>query len=158
MRTMLTIGELSQRSGIPASTLRYYDRLGLLPAERTSGNQRRYPRAALRRVSFVRLAQRVGVSLDEIAEALDGLPNSRTPDTADWARLSLGWRERLDDRIALLEGLRDRLSNCIGCGCLSLRTCVLYNPSDELGAEGPGPRTLLPPRERAETIWKTDGS
>lgn len=155
---MLTIGELSERSGIPASTLRYYDRVGLLHAERTAGNQRRYPRSALRRVSFVRLAQRVGVSLQEIAAALDGLPDSRTPDAADWAKLSLGWRERLDERIALLEGLRDRLSSCIGCGCLSLRSCALYNPDDALATEGPGPRNLLPPRERAENIWKTDGS
>jgi MerR family redox-sensitive transcriptional activator SoxR len=153
---MLTIGELSTRSGIATSTLRYYDRLGLLRAERSIGNQRRYPRAALRRVSFVRVAQRVGLSLDEIAEALAGLPEERTPDTADWARLSLGWRDRLDERIALLEGLRDRLSSCIGCGCLSLRSCVLYNPDDALGGEGPGPRNLLPPRERAESVWKTD--
>jgi len=139
----LTIGELAQRSGVATSTLRYYDRLGLIPAARSSGNQRRYPRSALRRVSFVRVAQRVGVSLDEIASALATLPNDRTPTKADWERLSRRWHQRLDERIAMLERLRERLTGCIGCGCLSLRTCRLYNPDDELAASGTGPRRVL---------------
>lgn len=139
----ITIGELAQRSGVPTSTLRYYDRLGLIPAERSAGNQRRYPRSALRRVAFVRVAQRIGVGLDEISAALSTLPNDRTPTKADWQRLSNAWGERLDARIALLERLRDRLTGCIGCGCLSLRTCALYNSGDALAATGDGPRRVL---------------
>lgn len=139
----LTIGELAERSGVPASTLRYYDKLGLIPAERSSGNQRRYPRSALRRVAFVRVAQRIGVGLDEIAAALATLPNDRTPTKADWQRLSRMWGHRLDERIAMLERLRNRLTGCIGCGCLSLRTCALYNSGDVLAATGDGPRRVL---------------
>lgn len=142
----LTIGELAERSGVPASTLRYYDRLGLIPAERSAGNQRRYPRTSLRRVAFVRIAQRIGVSLDEIADALAMLPSDRTPTKADWQRLSRSWRDGLDERIMMLERLRDRLSGCIGCGCLSLRSCALYNPGDTLAAEGDGPRRILDPK------------
>ncbi len=145
MQHSWTIGELAQRSGITTSTLRYYDRLGLIPAERSAGNQRRYPQAALRRVAFVRVAQQVGIALDEIAEALASLPHDRAPTKADWTRLSRGWQRRLDERIALLDGLRNRLTSCIGCGCLSLRSCALYNPADVLAAEGAGPRKLLPP-------------
>jgi MerR family redox-sensitive transcriptional activator SoxR len=139
----LTIGEMSARSGVPASALRYYETMGLIRSMRTGGNQRRYERAELRRVAFIRIAQRVGVSLDEIAEALAGLPDSRTPTRADWAHLSAAWRTRLSERIALLERLRDRLSSCIGCGCLSLRLCQISNPGDELADEGAGPRRLL---------------
>ncbi|MGH8890070.1 MAG: redox-sensitive transcriptional activator SoxR [Acidothermaceae bacterium] len=139
----LTIGELAERSGVATSTLRYYDRLGLIPAARSSGNQRRYPRSALRRVSFVRVAQRVGVSLEEVAEALATLPNDRTPTKADWERLSRHWHQRLDERIAMLVRLRERLTGCIGCGCLSLRTCRLYNPDDSLAETGAGPRRIL---------------
>src|SRR5262245_30338990 len=136
----LTIGELAARSGVPTSALRFYERLGLITADRTAGNQRRYARAMLRRVSFIRIAQRVGLSLDEIAEPLATLPSGRTPTKADWARLSARWRTRLDEQMALLERLRDRLTGCIGCGCLSLRRCQIVNPDDELTAEGPGPR------------------
>lgn len=143
----LTIGELSERSGVPTSALRYYDRLGLIPADRSAGNQRRYPRSSLRRVAFVRVAQRVGVTLDEIAEALATLPPDRTPTKADWQRLSRVWHERLDDRIDMLVRLRDRLSGCIGCGCLSMKSCQLYNPSDELARHGAGPRRVLEPDE-----------
>lgn len=143
--TSLTIGELSHRSGVAPSALRYYERLGLIRAQRTGGNQRRYERAELRRVAFIRIAQQVGVSLDEIREALASLPESRTPTRADWAALSARWRGRLDERIAFLERLRDDLTGCIGCGCLSLKRCRLYNPDDELAAEGAGPRRLLPP-------------
>jgi MerR family redox-sensitive transcriptional activator SoxR len=143
MQDALTIGELAARSGVAPSALRYYERLGLIRARRTTGNQRRYDRSMLRRVSFVRIAQQVGVSLEEIREALASLPESRTPNRADWARLSVRWRGRLQERIELLERLRDRLGDCIGCGCLSLQRCRLYNPDDELAAEGPGPRRLL---------------
>jgi MerR family redox-sensitive transcriptional activator SoxR len=148
MQDSLTIGELAARSGVPASALRYYERLGLIRADRTSGNQRRYDRAELRRVSFIRISQRVGVSLEEIREALTALPRSRTPTKADWARLSARWRRRLDEQIGLLERLRDNLTGCIGCGCLSLRRCALSNPSDELAALGPGPHHLLRTAER----------
>jgi MerR family redox-sensitive transcriptional activator SoxR len=143
MQDALTIGELAARSGVAPSALRYYERLGLIRARRTTGNQRRYDRSTLRRVSFVRIAQQVGISLEEIRAALASLPESRTPTRADWARLSIRWRGRLQERIDLLERLRDRLGGCIGCGCLSLQRCQLYNPDDELAAEGPGPRRLL---------------
>jgi MerR family redox-sensitive transcriptional activator SoxR len=143
MQDSLTIGELAARSGVAPSALRYYERLGLIRAARTSGNQRRYERSELRRVAFIRIAQQVGVSLEEVRVALASLPQSRTPTRADWARLSARWRNRLDDQIALLERLRDELTGCIGCGCLSLQRCRLYNPGDELAAEGPGPRRLL---------------
>jgi len=148
MQDSLTIGELAARSGVPASALRYYERLGLIRAGRTGGNQRRYDRAELRRVSFIRIAQRVGVSLEEIREALSALPEARTPTKADWARLSGRWRRRLDEQIGLLERLRDNLTGCIGCGCLSLQRCALSNPSDELAALGPGPHHLLRTAER----------
>jgi MerR family redox-sensitive transcriptional activator SoxR len=142
----LTIGELAARSGVAPSALRYYEQLGLVRSERTAGNQRRYRRSELRRVAFVRIAQQVGVSLEEIRAALAQLPGERTPTSADWAHLSEAWRQRLDERIGLLERLRDTLDGCIGCGCLSLDRCSLYNPGDELAAEGPGPRRLLHPR------------
>jgi MerR family redox-sensitive transcriptional activator SoxR len=145
MGVTLTIGELAVRSGVPASALRYYESRGLIRAARTTGNQRRYDRAELRRVAFVRIAQRVGLSLEEIADALATLPRGRTPTKADWARLSATWRTRLDERIELLERLRERLSSCIGCGCLSLRRCRIANPDDVLAAEGDGPRFLLRP-------------
>jgi MerR family transcriptional regulator, redox-sensitive transcriptional activator SoxR len=139
----LTIGELSARSGVPASALRFYEARGLIRASRTGGNQRRYARAELRRVAFIRIAQRVGLSLDEIAAALGTLPGGRTPTKRDWARLSTAWQDRLDEQIALLERLRDRLTGCIGCGCLSLRRCAISNPDDELAGRGPGPHHLL---------------
>jgi MerR family redox-sensitive transcriptional activator SoxR len=145
MQESLTIGQLSARSGVAPSALRYYERLGLIHAERTGGNQRRYPRAELRRVAFIRIAQQVGVSLDEIREALDSLPDGRTPSAQDWARISAAWRNRLDEKIRLISKLRDDLTGCIGCGCLSLQRCTLNNPSDRLAGEGPGARLLLPP-------------
>jgi MerR family redox-sensitive transcriptional activator SoxR len=122
--------------------LRFYEDAGLISAERTSGNQRRYPRHMLRRVAFIRAAQRVGLSLDEIAEALVSLPAGRTPNKADWQRVSRGWTARLDRQIADLQRLKAKLNGCIGCGCLSLRTCVLSNPQDEQGTSGPGPAWL----------------
>ncbi|MBA3743919.1 redox-sensitive transcriptional activator SoxR [Sporichthya sp.] len=144
---LLTIGELAGRSGFATSAVRFYDKEGLVPAERTSGNQRRYPRSALRRLAFIRAAQNIGVPLAEIREALTDLPDTRTPTKADWARLSKHWRARLDAQIAGLEALRDDLDSCIGCGCLSLQRCALYNPGDLVAARGPGAR-LLPPTVR----------
>ena len=140
----LTIGELSERSGVATSALRFYEELGLIGSRRTTGNQRRYERPTLRRVAFIRTAQRVGLTLEEIAEALATLPDGRTPTKADWARLSRGWRPRLDEQIRRIELLRDRLDGCIGCGCLSLRTCSLVNPGDVLAGAGPGPVRLQP--------------
>lgn len=140
----LTIGQLADRSGVAPSALRYYERLGLIHAARTGGNQRRYARTELRRVAFIRISQQVGVSLDEIREALDSLPAGRTPTPEDWAALSRSWRDRLDERIRLLGKLRDDLDGCIGCGCLSLQRCTLYNPGDSLATEGPGARLVLP--------------
>jgi MerR family transcriptional regulator, redox-sensitive transcriptional activator SoxR len=134
----VTIGELSARSGVPPSALRFYEAQGLIKAVRTSGNQRRFARPTLRRIAFIRTAQRVGLSLDEIKAALDTLPDNRTPNKADWARLSRGWQPRLDEQIARLEKLRDKLTSCIGCGCLSLKTCALSNPDDAMSAVGPG--------------------
>jgi len=140
----LTIGELSERSGVATSALRYYEAQGLIESERTSGNQRRFRRATLRRVAFIRSAQRVGLTLDEIAEALATLPAGRTPTKADWSRLSRSWRPRIDAQIERLERLREKLDGCIGCGCLSLRTCSLNNPDDEVAARGPGAVYLEP--------------
>ncbi len=142
--TPLTIGELSARSGVATSALRYYEQQGLIGSERTIGNQRRYHRATLRRVGFVRSAQRVGLTLEEIAEALGTLPEGRTPTKADWSRLSRTWRPRIDAQIERLQRLRDKLDGCIGCGCLSLRTCALSNPDDEVAGRGPGAAFLEP--------------
>jgi MerR family redox-sensitive transcriptional activator SoxR len=140
----LTVGQLAERSGVAASALRYYEDRGLIASYRSAGNQRRYPRAALRRVAFIRSAQRVGLSLEEVAEALATLPEGRTPTKADWARLSRGWRPRIEAQIERLERLRDRLDSCIGCGCLSLRRCALSNPDDEVEPRGPGAVFLEP--------------
>lgn len=138
----LTIGQLSARSGVAVSALRFYEDQGLISSRRTAGNQRRYPRAMLRRVAFVRASAGVGIPLGRIKAALDGLPANRTPTPADWAWLSAQWRADLDDRIDQLQRLRDRLVGCIGCGCLSLGSCQLVNPGDALGAQGPGARNL----------------
>lgn len=140
--TELGIGALSERTGVAPSALRFYEAEGLLTSRRTEGGQRRFPRATVRRVSFIRVAQQVGLSLDDIRRALDSLPAGRTPTEADWRRLSSSWRPLLDDRIATLERLRDRLDSCIGCGCLSLRSCGLLNPGDRAGARGPGAHFL----------------
>jgi MerR family redox-sensitive transcriptional activator SoxR len=140
--TELTIGELSQRSGIATSAIRYYEDRGLVASRRTPGNQRRYERATLRRLAFIRTAQRVGLSLEEIEAALAALPSNRTPTKSDWSRLSRSWRPRLDAQISQLERLRDALDSCIGCGCLSLKRCSLSNPGDVLAERGPGPVLL----------------
>jgi len=143
MEAELTIGALSERTGVAHSALRFYEAEGLIHATRTAGGQRRYPRDILRRVSFIRIAQQVGLTLDEIRTALSSLPENRTPNKKDWERLSASWRPRLDAQIAMLERLRDRLTGCIGCGCLSLRLCQLANPGDEAAERGPGPRYIL---------------
>jgi MerR family redox-sensitive transcriptional activator SoxR len=141
---LLTIGELSARSGVAPSALRFYEQQGLIRSTRTSGNQRRYDRTDLRRVSFIRIAQQIGISLERIRSALAELPDSRTPTKQDWEKLSRSWRSDLDHRIFVLQKLRDDLTGCIGCGCLSLQSCKLYNPDDELAARGPGPPHRLP--------------
>jgi MerR family transcriptional regulator, redox-sensitive transcriptional activator SoxR len=140
--SQLSIGELSARSGVAPSALRFYEEVGLIFAGRTAGNQRRYPRHMLRRIAFIRAAQRVGLSLEEIGEALASLPAGRTPTKADWERVSRGWTTHLDRQIADLQRLKVRLTGCIGCGCLSMQTCVLSNPDDEQSDNGPGPAWL----------------
>ncbi|MFD6877570.1 MULTISPECIES: redox-sensitive transcriptional activator SoxR [unclassified Streptomyces] len=136
----LTVGQLSARSGVAVSALHFYETKGLISSRRTSGNQRRYTRDALRRVAFVRAAQRVGIPLADIGEALTQLPEGRTPNREDWALLSEAWRSELDQRIAQLSDLRDRLTDCIGCGCLSMKTCALSNPDDVFGDRMTGSR------------------
>ncbi|GAA1314911.1 redox-sensitive transcriptional activator SoxR [Streptomyces sanglieri] len=145
----LTVGQLSARSGAAVSALHFYEAKGLINSRRTSGNQRRYTRDALRRVAFIRAAQRVGIPLATIRDALAELPEERTPNRDDWARLSAAWRSELDDRIARLARLRDHLTDCIGCGCLSLENCVLSNPDDISGRQISGSR-LMPERPPAE--------
>jgi MerR family redox-sensitive transcriptional activator SoxR len=140
---LLSIGELCERTGVATSALRFYEAEGLIHATRSEGGQRRYHREVLRRVSFIRIAQKVGLSLDQIRASLASLPESRTPTKADWSRLSNAWRPQLDEHIAVLQRLRDELTDCIGCGCLSLRSCALYNHDDGAAVLGPGPRFLL---------------
>jgi MerR family redox-sensitive transcriptional activator SoxR len=142
---LLTIGDMAARSGVAPSALRYYEREGLIRSTRTGGNQRRYERHELRRIAFIRIAQQVGVSLEEIRTALAELPENRTPTKADWARLSARWRRKLEARIALMERLRDQLTGCIGCGCLSLSRCKLINPEDRLAGRGSGPQMIINP-------------
>jgi len=148
---LLTVGEVAHRSGFAASALRFYERQGLLHAARTAGGQRRYQRNVLRRLAFIRAARNVGLTLDEVAAALATLPEARTPTKEDWSRLSRGWRSRLDDQIAALTKLRDGLDSCIGCGCLSLRTCAMSNPDDVVAARGPG-AAFLPTPLRTESV------
>jgi len=140
---LLSIGDVSTRTGVAPSALRFYEAEGFLASTRSDGGQRRFPREVLRRVAFIRVAQTIGLTLDEIRDALATLPQGRTPTKADWARLSRSWRPRLDAQIALLERLRDDLTSCIGCGCLSLQACALYNPDDRAAALGQGARYLL---------------
>lgn len=145
--TTLTIGQLAERAGVATSAIRFYESRGLIRSERTAGNQRRYRKSELRRVAFVRSAQRVGLSLDEIGEALATLPRTRTPTKADWHRLSRAWRPRLDEQIRRIELLRARLDSCIGCGCLSLKSCTLLNPGDVVAERGTGAVRLEPGQE-----------
>lgn len=138
----LPVGEVARRSGVPVSTLHFYESRGLIHSHRTSGNQRRYSRDVLRRVAFIRVAQRVGISLADIEVALSTLPATAAPTRADWERLSSTWRAELDERMAQLKRLRDTLDDCIGCGCLSIDRCRLRNPLDQLGDQGPGAHRL----------------
>jgi MerR family redox-sensitive transcriptional activator SoxR len=144
-RDTLTPGDVARRAGVAVSALHFYEREGLIASARTAGNQRRYRRDVLRRIAFIRIAARVGVPLREIRDALGTLPRGRTPTRKDWARLSRLWRSTLDTRITALTRLRDDLDDCIGCGCLSLRSCRLYNPDDTLGTDGTGAVRLEAP-------------
>lgn len=138
----LTIGEVSARSGVAPSALRFYERRGLIAAARTDGNQRRYDRSVLRRLAFIQAGRAAGISLERIGSALGSLPVSRTPSRRDWERLSNRWRDDLDTRIETLQALRERLTTCIGCGCLSIDRCELLNPDDEAAAHGAGAHYL----------------
>ena len=140
MDPLLTISEIARRSGVASSALRFYEERGLIASERARSGHRRYPRAVLRRVAFILFAQKIGLSLDEIAEELAKLPGDRIPTRGDWARLSGAWTKRIDARIAELERLRSGLTACIGCGCLSIDRCALANPDDRAGRRGSGPR------------------
>lgn len=146
---VLTVGEVAERSGFASSAVRFYEREGLIEAQRTAGGQRRFPRSVLRKLAFIRAARHVGLTLDEIRDALARLPASRTPTRSDWTRISRSWRARLDAEIDALLALRDGLDSCIGCGCLSLQTCRLANPQDVAARNGPGavylPRQLREP-------------
>ena len=139
----LSIGQLSERSGVSQSALRFYERQGLIAARRTDGNQRRFPAVTLRRVALVQAGKAAGIPLERIREALDSLPVDRQPSKRDWERLSGAWRAELDERIATLEAIRGRLTTCIGCGCLSLKTCALLNPADAAAQDGSGARYLI---------------
>ena len=139
----MTIGAVAERSGVATSALRFYEAEGLITASRAGSGHRRFHRDVLRRIAFIRVAQQVGLSLDEIRSALATLPDSRTPTKADWARLAKGWRPRVDEQIAQLERMRDRLTGCIGCGCLSLQACRLLNPGDVAAERGCGPRFVV---------------
>jgi MerR family transcriptional regulator, redox-sensitive transcriptional activator SoxR len=140
MRDLLTIGDVSKRSGVAASALRFYEQRGLIASERAGSGHRRYPRPVLRRVAFIVFAQRIGLTLEEIGAELAKLPPDRAPDRRDWSQLSRGWASRIDERIAELERLKLGLTECIGCGCLSLDRCQLANPGDRAASFGPGPR------------------
>jgi MerR family redox-sensitive transcriptional activator SoxR len=144
IRKALSVGEVAERSGVAVSTLHFYEAQGLIKSWRNAGNQRRYAREVLRRVAVIKVAQRTGIPLVEIRDALATLPDERTPTAEDWATLSMRWRTSLDDRINRLTRLRDQLDGCIGCGCLSLEACPLRNPWDRLAEQGPGPRLLDP--------------
>lgn len=140
MNDLLTIGEISRRSGVASSALRFYEQKGLIRSERSGRGHRRYPRAVLRRIAFIVFAQKIGLSLVEIEQELSKLPGHRVPESTDWAKLSATWRKRISERIAELERLKAGLTQCIGCGCLSLNRCQLANPGDRAGRYGPGPR------------------
>jgi MerR family redox-sensitive transcriptional activator SoxR len=142
-RDLLPIGELAARSGLAASALRYYEELGLIGSERTSGGQRRYRRATLRRLAFIRAAQRIGLTLEEVGESLARLPVDHVPHANEWSRVARTWEHRIDDQIAELQRLKDALTGCVGCGCLSLTRCGLYNTQDTAAERGPGARYLL---------------
>ncbi|MGY0215872.1 redox-sensitive transcriptional activator SoxR [Endozoicomonadaceae bacterium StTr2] len=143
IKRSLTIGETVERSGVAASALRFYESRGLIHSYRTNGNQRRFHSSMLRRIAVIQVAQKLGMTLEEIKQALSTLPDNRTPTKRDWDKLATQWRKQMDDRISRLEDLRDNLSSCIGCGCLSMQQCRLVNPEDILQEEGSGPRQLV---------------
>jgi MerR family redox-sensitive transcriptional activator SoxR len=143
MDGLLTISAVAERSGVAASALRFYEERGLIASERAGSGHRRYPAAVLRRIAFIVFAQKLGLTLEEVGQELARLPNNRVPERADWAKISAGWVRRIDDRIAALERMRSGLTQCIGCGCLSLRQCQFANPDDRAGRRGPGPRYLI---------------
>lgn len=138
----LTVGQVAKRCGIKVSTLHFYESKGIIQSWRNQGNQRRYKKEVLRRIAIIKAAQKMGVSLQDIKKAFASLPNNRTPNNKDWQKLADNWRENLNERITYLENLRDYLSGCIGCGCLSMKACPLYNPNDELASKGTGPVLL----------------
>jgi MerR family transcriptional regulator, redox-sensitive transcriptional activator SoxR len=156
-RDLFTVSEIANRSGFAASAIRFYESQGLITATRTSGGQRRFERQMLRRLAFIRAARNVGLSLEEVADALAELPDGRTPTRADWAALSKTWRARLDDQIAGLMALRDNLDSCIGCGCLSLKRCAISNPDDSAAVAGSG-AVYLPRSLRRETVSRSPGA
>jgi MerR family redox-sensitive transcriptional activator SoxR len=156
-RDLFTVSEIANRSGFAASAIRFYESQGLITATRTSGGQRRFERQMLRRLAFIRAARNVGLSLEEVADALAKLPDGRTPTRADWAALSKAWRARLDDQIAGLMALRDNLESCIGCGCLSLKRCAISNPGDTAAIAGSG-AVYLPKSLRREAISRSSGA
>jgi MerR family transcriptional regulator, redox-sensitive transcriptional activator SoxR len=155
---LLTIGEVSRRSGVAASALRFYEERGLIASQRAGSGHRRYPRPVLRRIAFVVFAQRVGLTLDEIAGELAKLPPDRAPTRRDWSRLSSGWSARIDERIAELERLKAGLTECIACGCLSLDRCRLANPGDRAGGLGPGPRYWVGDRPLGQPTSRAEAS
>jgi MerR family redox-sensitive transcriptional activator SoxR len=146
MSGLLPISEVARRSGVAASALRFYEEKGLIKSERAGSGHRRYPRAVLRRIAFIVFAQRIGMTLDEIGKELGRLPDGRVPEGSDWAKLSARWTRRIDEHIALLNRLRENLTGCIGCGCLSLGRCQLANPGDRAAGLGPGPRYWIDER------------
>jgi MerR family redox-sensitive transcriptional activator SoxR len=156
-RDLFTVSEIADRSGFAASAIRFYESQGLITATRTSGGQRRFERQMLRRLAFIRAARNVGLSLEEVADALAKLPDGRTPTRADWAALSKTWRTRLDDQIAGLMALRDNLDSCIGCGCLSLKRCAISNPADSAAVAGPG-AVYLPNSLRRQAVTRSPGA
>jgi MerR family redox-sensitive transcriptional activator SoxR len=151
MDNVLTIGEVASRSGVATSALRFYEAQGLIRSERNDAGHRRYPRAVIRRVAFIVFAQKIGLSLEEIRAELDRLPHNRVPERGDWAKLSSGWTKRIRERIAELERMEAGLTECIGCGCLSLDRCRLSNPGDRASRHGPGPRAWVSSRKWTET-------
>ncbi|MGI6853155.1 redox-sensitive transcriptional activator SoxR [Mesorhizobium sp. 1B3] len=145
-KSTLTVGDVARRSGVPVSTVHFYEAKGLIAGWRTEGNQRRYHRAVLRRIAIIKIAQRAGIPLAVINDALADLPHDHVPNAQDWRRFTDAWKDMLEERIISLMQLRDQIASCIGCGCLSLEECPLRNPGDELGRQGPGPRRLVPRR------------
>ncbi len=150
MAELLTISEVSRRSGVASSALRFYEERGLIKSERAGSGHRRYSRAVLRRIAFIVFAQRMGLTLEEVGAELSRLPENRVPDHSDWAKISGSWTKRIDERIAELERLRTGLTQCIGCGCLSLQQCQFANPGDRAGRQGPGPRFWIAEKRRSK--------